>query len=682
MRVSRRSATIGLYAVMAAILIGAIVAAGLHRLDPQWVAVVSVSVPILSAVLASTQREAVRRTPEETARELAGQLAPQVGEDWTTEMVGRGLEPARRIGLHWRLADGSNPNRALALGLGTQGTLDQLTDRIGQQADSARLVLTGEMGGGKTAACVRLIVELAERRTRLPVLFQLATWDPRTSLHTWMTRQLSEIFPVLGKTRYDRRVAAALASRHILPIVDGLDEVREPATALKRIDEELSGKPFVLTCRTADFAMANAGNVLHQALIVELQPLRANEVRGVLLDYEPANVHGPLAPLAAKLENQPQGPLAEALRTPFMTSLARETDASLSELLPTATGPEAADRIRRHLLGTFVRKAYANDERITPTEARHYLKFLASHTDPAGRLAWWRLHLAVPRALYLIIAICIAGAGCSGLAAIFFAQFDRPWLGFWIGLTVGIVGAFIVELVPQDDPRRARPRLGSVDVPVPYQLARTIGFGLVGGVACAVIVWFLYGPVRYTVIGGTLSGLTFAVARYVSRPNDPLKVVTPDNLLRADRTAVLYAWLLGAIPGALTGAYLGFWLRAGHRPVLDNLAILKHQQLTIALLGATGGCILSAAGLGLMAFGSSSWGRFVWTRAWLAARGSAPLELMRFLRDSYKRGVLRQINGYYEFRHRILQGYLAEPNPEASAVPAAAEPSVGPAAQL
>jgi hypothetical protein len=37
---------------------------------------------------------------------------------------------------------------------------------------------------------------------------------------------------------------------------------------------------------------------------------------------------------------------------------------------------------------------------------------------------------------------------------------------------------------------------------------------------------------------------------------------------------------------------------------------------------------------------------------------------MSFLNDAYKRGILRQVNGYYEFRHQILQRYLNDPDPE------------------
>jgi len=660
---------IAIYASLIAILIAVIVAAALGQLSSQWSAAVSAAVSILIALLASAQSAAGQVEQVKTGRELARQLAPQVRDYWEAEMVARGLDSRRRIAVRWRLALDSSHDPELA-DLTREGTLDQLTERIGRGADRGnlpRLVMTGEMGGGKTAACVLLIVELAGRRDSLPVLFQLGTWDQSTSLRVWMAGQVLETFPAIGKSKYGTQVADVLASRHILPILDGLDEVADPTAALRRIDEELSGRPFVLTCRTADFERANAGHVLHQSVIVELQPLRPKEARDVLLAYEPAAVGGPLAALAAGLTGQCAGP-AGVLSTPFMVSLARDSGASLRDVMPGTAGADDADQIRKRLLDTFVRKAYA-DDRITPDQARRYLRFLARHTDEAGRIAWWRMHQLVPKTVAFGVAIVIAAIACSGLAAIFFKLFNRPWLGFWIGFTAGVVGAVIVESVPQDDPRRARLRLRSVRVPAPYELARALAFGFMGGAALAVMTWALYGSVRYTVIGGVLSGLTFAVGRYVSQPNDPLKVVTPDSLLRADRAAALYALPAGAIPGALTGFFLGYSFHAGHRSAFDSVAILRYPPVVLALIGAAGGCVLSAAGLWLMANGWSASGRFMSARIWLALRGSLPFDIMGFLQDAYKHGVLRQFNGYYEFRHQILQRYLAEPSPDASAGP-------------
>jgi hypothetical protein len=627
----------GIYAALIAILIGVIVAAGLGTLNAQWVAAASAAVPILIALLASAQNEASRPLPEKTASEFAEDLAPLVLENWKAELPARGLDPGRLMPL--RLVNA-----------GAEGTLDEMVEQIGQdivRGRPPRLVITGEMGAGKTASCVLLVIELAERHRLLPVLFELAGWDPEIPLRAWLADQLPEIFPSVGRARNDRKVAATMVDRHILPVLDGLDEIPDPATALHAIDGQMAGRPFVLTCRRAEFASASAAGPLHQVQVAELQPMRPDEVRSVLLDYEPATVGGPLTPVTQTLLNEPAGPVAEALSTPFMVSLARDTGAKLADL------PDTAEDIREYLLGTFVQMAYPD-----PARARRYLRFLARHTDGAGRLAWWRLHLAVPRAMFLAAALAIAVPACSGLAAAFFILFDRVWLGFWIGLVAGIVGSFVTQLIPQEDPKRARPRFRSVRVATMWELAGTLGYGLIGAAVVAVMAGFLFGPLQYAVIGGALSGLTYAAARYVRRPNDPLRAVTPDSLLRADRTTVVFSGLAAAIPGAVTGAYLGYSFRAGHRTSLGTLAVLHHSSPVIAAYCAVAGCVLSGAGLGLLAMGSSAWGGLQWTRIWLAARGDTPLRLMTFLDDAYRRGILRQVNGYYEFRHQMLWRYL------------------------
>jgi hypothetical protein len=666
-KLPRRIAAIGSNVILAAALIAIIVAAAEHALSSEWAAASATGTTLLVALSVAAQRQAARRPPEDKARDLASELAPKVLGDWTAEMPARGLESGRWMDLRWQLGAASNPNAQRAANVADRGTLGQLTGCVGHATDGGwlpRLVITGVMGGGKTAACILFTVDLAKRHGQLPVLMQLAAWDPGTPLRHWMASQLLEIFPEIGKSAYGRRVATVLADRHIVPILDGLDQIREPSAALAAIDEQLGGRPFVLTCRTSEFVHANAGGVLHQALIVDLQPMRSEEAREILLAYEPADVDGPLAPLIAALGSQPAGPVAEALSTPFMVSLARDAGSSLPDLVPAEPEPDAADVIRQRLLGTLVRKAYTADHRTTRQEARRYLRFLAQHTDSAGRLAWWLLYRAVPLAVFVVFGLIVAGAICAGLGALFFTLFGHPRLGLWIGLIAGLAGAAVDALIPQDPPRRAVPRFRSLRVPTPNELGRTIGFGIIGAGAMAVIVFVLYGPARYIVAGGLLSGVTYALASYVGQPNDPLKVVTPASLLRADRISVMYAWLVGALPGALTGAYLGFSFPAGHRAEFGSLTILRYTRPELALLGAACGCLLSGAGLGLMAMGSSAWGKLMMSQLWLALRGRTPLRLMSFLEDAYKLGVLRQANGYYEFRHQMLQRYLADPDPE------------------
>ncbi|MGW3037120.1 NACHT domain-containing protein [Streptomyces sp. NPDC001178] len=640
-----------------------------------WVSLIPAVLTIATIVTGYLQSS--RRAPV-TAEEAASALARKVAKETKSENSSRGLLSERRMAVRWRRRPGSERISRLSAELPDDGVLNQLTGAVARHAregELCRLVVTGDPGAGKTALAMVATMELAEQAVpTVPVLFPFSAWDPARRLVDWMTDELTTAHAVVADKPHGRRIAEELVRHHVLPVLDGLDEVSDPAAALRRIEEELEGRSFVLTCRTDSFAELDGGRTLNEVLVVQLQPLRADEARSVLqTSARPSHA----APLISVLDAEPTGPVARALQTPFMLSLALKLGGSLPAELLTATGPEAEERIKRYLLGAFITRAYGPSS-YDVDEARGHLAFLARHVDPAtGRLAWWRLHSAVPRAVFLTLAVVNAAIACSGAAIVMFSLFRRPWWGLWIGLGAALIGAFVVELVPPDDPRRAKPRLRSVRPPTTHALQRVLGFGAVGGAACAVIVWLLYEKPQYVVIGGVLSGITFAAARYFSEPSDPMEAVTPVALLRSDRSMVLYSWLVGAIPGALTGAYLGASLKSGRRtPQLDDVSLIDKLPIAVeALMGAAGGALLSATGLGMMAIGSSSWGRFVATRGWLALHGRTPLRLVAFVEDARKRGVLRQMNGYYEFSHRQLQRHLAGP---VRAVASAADTSTGP----
>ncbi|SEO86941.1 NACHT domain-containing protein [Actinacidiphila rubida] len=687
---TRRTLTRIIYAFLGLVLLATLAVAG-HGLavgdlkaTDLWASMVPVVLTVVTLVLTALQSGGRRAGGlGAAATEHASALARKVGEDWLEESRHRGLYAERRIAVRWRREPGSERSTRLSADLPDEGVLDQLTGAFARSARAghlARLVVTGEPGAGKTALCVLLTLELAEREPVVPVLFQLSSWDPARSLAEWMTEELARNYPPLADEARGRDIAELLVRHRVLPVLDGLDEVSDPAAAVLRVQDELEGRSFVLTCRAEDFDALGPGPRLTETLLVRLQPLRADEAGGAL---ESALGDGP-QPLVAALAAQPDGPLARVLATPFMLSLAVALRGVLPAHLTSVTGPDAEDLIRRHLLGSFVERAYPRrPDRLRrgmpAARARAYLAFLARHVDRGtSRLAWWHVYRAVPGAGFALIATVNAAVGCSAVSVALFALFSRPWTGLWIGLGAALAGAMAVELVSPDDPRRAKPRLRSVRPPTAHALQRVLGFGAVGGLACAVIVLVLYGEPHYAVIGGLLSGSTFAAARHFSEPSDPMEAVTPVSLLRSDRATVLYALLLGAVPGAFTGAYLGASIKDGRRrPQLDDVTLIDHLPRGVeALLGAASGALLSATGLGLMAAGSSSWGRFLTARIWLALRGHTPWRLVAFLEDARDRGVLREVNGYYEFRHRLLQRHLAEPVP-AAVPPARAVPRPG-----
>lgn len=676
---TRRRLTRAVYALLGLILLATVVVAvrglvvGELKATDLWASMVPVVLTVVTLVLTALQSGSRPAGGlDAAAAEHAPALARKVGEDWREESRHRGLYAERRIAVRWRRAPGSERVSRLSAGLPDEGVLDQLTAAFTRNARAghlSRLVVTGEPGAGKTALSVLLTLELTGQDALVPVLFPLATWDPARPLTAWMTDELAVNYPPLADEARGRDIAERLVRHRVLPVLDGLDEVADPAAAVRRIEDELVGRSFVLTCRSGDFAALGPGPQLTETLVVGLQPLSAEEVGEAL---ESALGDGP-QPLVAAVADRPDGPLAQVLATPFMLSLAVSLRGVLPVDLMAATGTEAEESIRRHLLGSFVERAYPRTGDpvhggLDSARARRHLAFLARAVDRGTtRIAWWHLHRAVPAWVFVTVAMVLAAVGCSAASVAMFALFSRPWTGLWIGIGAAIVGALAVELVPPDDPRRAKPRLRSVRPPTAHALQRVVGFGAVGGLACAVIVLVLYEQPHYAVIGGLLSATTFAAARYFSEPSDPLEAVTPLGLLRSDRATVRYACLLGAVPGAFTGAYLGASVKDGRRrPQLDDVTLIDHLPRGVeALLGAGGGALLSATGLGLMAMGSSSWGRFMTARPWLALRGHTPWRLMAFLEDARDREVLREVNGYYEFRHRLLQRHLVEPAPSA-----------------
>ncbi|MFI9010028.1 hypothetical protein ACIGNX_22630 [Actinosynnema sp. NPDC053489] len=56
----------------------------------------------------------------------------------------------------------------------------------------------------------------------VPVILPIASWDPAERLDSWMARRIAETYS-------DDRTAALVATRKVLPVLDGLDEMAEPS---------------------------------------------------------------------------------------------------------------------------------------------------------------------------------------------------------------------------------------------------------------------------------------------------------------------------------------------------------------------------------------------------------------------------------------------------------------------
>ncbi|WP_431884742.1 hypothetical protein [Micromonospora wenchangensis] len=561
------------------------------------------------------------------------------------------------------------------------GGLDDLAGLLARRLPHRRLVILGTAGAGKTVLATRLVRGLLRERVAgepVPVLLPADTWHPgEQHLREWMAQRLAQDHPHLGgpapapgHSRNRRTMATHLIeSRLVLPVLDGLDMIGDGllGTALSELNGLGVEEPMVVTSRIEPYrnAVQTAGCGLSGAVVAEVLPLTLAEARNYLA---PAGGSGRWHRAFAELTNDPDAPLAQALRTPLMAWLARTsyptaTPTAATDPATTVADPqELGDRTRfpdqdavaDHLIDGLLPAVYPaeptptsrrdSDERWHRQDVERALIFLARHlrrTD-THEIAWWRLDRAVQHQRTLWIPLLIA------LYGLFFGLGHSLTAGLAMGTVMGLVGTS----------RRARTKLGWVASETPYRtkvsfrrLRVTLWYGLVS--TTKLVVPLLAGlvllsvpkPGPLVITAGVLLLLTTAVllvrqtwrrrerdlTRELVVPADPSRAVSPTSTLRGDRAAGLMIVppmiLFGAPPAILFGTV---------RPIMVATAFV------IGWIGA------------------GAWARYTVARAVLAARGHLPWRTMAFLDDAVDRGVLRRVGAAYQFRHPRLRDRLAE----------------------
>jgi NACHT domain len=376
-----------------------------------------------------------------------------------------------------------------------------------QRVPTRRLVVLGEAGSGKTVLLIRLVLDLLADRAPgdpVPVLVPLASWNPSTQpLRDWVISRLTLDYPDLkslwkSTTSRPCSLAGALLGKHILLILDGLDEIPEQyrGTALSRIGKFLAlDDGVVLSCRTDEYRKALESSRVHGQVVklhgaagISLCPLADQDIKEYLLAgaaprsaearrWEP--VFGVLGTDLA---------VAQALRTPLMAGLALvvygpsrldrvgdDEPRDPAELCDPVRFPHSAD-VKSHLFRAFVRVAYQPREdsaknRWKTQDAERWLGFLAHHLRDRNIIAWWELRGAGPRWLVPAVVGVVCGIA-SGVAAAL-----GKHVGFGIGIGLG-VGAFAGLAVRIPAARLSRQQI---------RPSRGIAGGLVGAIAGGLI---------------------------------------------------------------------------------------------------------------------------------------------------------------------------------------------------
>ena len=637
--------------------------------------------------------------------QVADQLAVVVGAQWSAEAAIRRLNDPYPLPVSWDPADASltdswdslvklatrgagqpspAPGETWATGpydlAGMGGELAGLLARV----PTARLVVLGEPGAGKTMLMVRLVLDLLARRPKgspVPILASIASWNPADQgLWDWMAAQLLIDHPTLAsRPAEDRpepsRAAALLASGLILPILDGLDEIPEQVRgpAISRINDAMRpGQQLVVTCRTQQYRDAvrpqsDLEVTLRASAAIQVRPLDAAAVR----DYLSDDAAGP----AARARWEPvfalfgtQAPAARALSTPLMVGLARAIyNPRPGELAGTLRDPAELcnpalpdqKAVESLLFDAFIPAAYRHnpDIRWKRRDAERWLVFFALHlkrSHAGPNLAWWELLTAQGVGLWLILlggaTIATSTAAATWIlvvAATGGAAITAVGTATGVGL---IAGAFAAGLAVTStrvaNYMASKPGLG---VPIAGRY-RVIGCGLglilgaVVGVTVGIVAGALAGAETAIVVAVMIS-MVIGSTTLTGRTLDISEAASPLSLVSSARRQTFTRGALAWLGLSATLAVLTTSLAPG----------LSLQQPWDEVAAVTTAGFMFAVGLNI----TRAWPTYEVARMWLAFRRRLPRSLMDFLADAHKRGVLRQAGAVYQFRHIELQHRLA-----------------------
>ncbi|MFI0405522.1 NACHT domain-containing protein [Actinomadura sp. 3N508] len=662
-------------------------------------------------------------SPDEVTR-AKDLLAEMVAEQWKDEARLRSLDDPDPIPVRWRTPAPGEHTPAImdhpglidpVAGAGGGGLwwtasstdIAALTGRF-RQTRRRRLVILGGPGAGKTTLAVQLLLHLLATRRQhpdepVPILLPIAGWDterfPR--LHDWLTDRLLGDYPALRASGFGEPAVRALAARgHLLPVLDGLDELPAPAQSdvIGALNRSLGGDDqLILTSRTREFtqAVTQAGGVITSAAVLEPRPLDPAAAANYLArclppdpgqrwqrtlttlrrtpapDQRPPGSGHPAAALA-DVAATPLG--LWLLRTVYLTPRADPGPLTDPTRFPTATDLQA--HLFDQLIPALIAARPPNNNptepfrprrRHDPDQARRWLGYLAHHLThqpaPAGTgtgtrdLAWWRLaattHALNPAtrlalALFITLATAFGAAVAIGHGARLGGEFGS---GFGGAFVVGVLLVFIGAGVWAEAENWAEEQPGYVDLQVPQRTAELIpsivrehgvvlAIGLGGALLMAHDVGFAGGATF-----GVLYGVLFAFMRirFAERSAQARHALTPMDTWRADRALNLLHVSAGGLGiGLMAGFAVG--LVAG--PTAGLAAGLT--------VGPTAGF-----GFGTLDSDHRAWLAYLVATHRLARARLLPRRLMPFLDDCHRLGLLRAVGPIYQFRHAELHDHLA-----------------------
>lgn len=618
-----------------------------------------------------------RRCAQEVEERLAGSLYAQV-----LIALGRRIEPGA-VAVPWareleRPGEGPRP-------LPPETPTAEVFDRVG-----GALLILGEPGAGKSVELLTLARALLARAESdagsdpgsdqaypVPVVLNLSTWAlSRLPLDAWLAEELWR------RHEIPRKIGADWVARdRVLPLLDGLDEVRaecraDCAAAIDAFRAAHGLTPLAVCCRTQEYRALPALKLRGALAIL---PLDRGQIERYLRAAGPA-LAGLRQALAADRE------LAGLAETPLMLNVMSLTyegmtcAAILAESPPgagagTAPAPGSAPGLdgaagrRDALFAAYLERVFTrkppDGARWSQAQTRRTLVWLAGQMRRHGLSVFriedlqpdwgsrWVLGAALVAVLAMFFVIVgLGGAGSAGLAQWLLAGQSPDWIGGLVrsaetGALAGLFASLGWSRWERIEPmervywswakcRRAGPWL----VPVATLVAALLG---------VFISWFLFGldkaawglvlgSLLAAAIGPGIAGLGSRVSDSRSRANQGFRTSLHNGLLFG----------ILAVPAFLLAGWMGAIVLSADTPILTLRGWQSVPRLAVA--GFTVG-FLALGGLVALVHYS--------LRLSLRLEGHLPLRLADFLDHAARLVILRRSGGTWDFIDRLLLEHLA-----------------------
>ena len=576
------------------------------------------------------------------------------------------------------------------------------------------LLILGEPGSGKTTTLLQLardlIAEIDQGFTQpVPIILNLSTWIKKEQLlNEWLVAELN------SKYRLPKKDGQKwLAERRILPLLDGLDEVRTEnrAVCVERINQLVKdyGLQAVVCSRNQDYMTLNVRLGFYRAIYI--QPLTAEQVNKYL-----KSAGDKLASLRATLQTHEtlKGMAQSPLILNIMSLAYQDTSADDLSDPSLATDKER----RQHLFDTYIARMFNRKTRVYDDKlSKKYLTWLARNMQQHNQemfliedlqpswlqARYWRwVYILTSRLITWLIGGLLAGL-ILGVTLSPYSETSGLTRGLIFGPAVGIAVGFL-DIFRIDTLNKW---IGMRNFPAFWWVVTNIVivYVIMGLVASIVGVFEFEEQVIFGLIAGLIAGLRGRRERLET------DIQTVEALRWSGEDALYSGLTVGLIIG-LISTIVGFCGALGTSTGIDPMSDLSNGLIGGLLIGLLAGLIgaiftgLSSkiretksvpnegiqlsirnailAGvviglvLGLLTLG---WDTFIglifgligafWyggldviqhytLRLILLVQGHTPANYARFLDYAVDRIFLQKVGGGYRFVHRLLLEHFAD----------------------